>query len=113
MKARIIATGEIKSFYPTRQSGCDGYVDSEGQWYYPSELDFRNEGKPIPTSEYLIGSVWIARNQDGSLVSFFEKPVRYKDHWIGNYFRELRKRGFPQITWLSQPMECEVNIKIK
>lgn len=48
MKARVIATGEIKSFYPTRQSGYDGYVDEQGRWYYPKELDFRNGGEPLP-----------------------------------------------------------------
>lgn len=51
MKARVIATGEIKSFYPTRQSGYDGYVDEQGRWYYPKELDFRDGGEPLPGVE--------------------------------------------------------------
>lgn len=44
MKARIKKTGKIKSFYPTTQSGYAGYVDSDGKFYYPNELAFRNEG---------------------------------------------------------------------
>lgn len=62
MNARVIATGEIKSFYPTRQSGYDGYVDEQGQWYYPKELDFRNGGEPFPGTE---GSKSIRDKIDG------------------------------------------------
>lgn len=58
MQARIKETGEIKCFYPTTQSGYAGYVDKEGKFYYPSELDFRNGGilmtssrEPIRTPE--------------------------------------------------------------
>lgn len=40
--ARIKKTGEIKSFYSTTQSGYQGYVDTDGRFYYPNELDFRN-----------------------------------------------------------------------
>lgn len=72
MKARIIATGEIKVFYPARQSGHDGYVDEQGLWYYPNELDFRNGGVPIPEAEYKVGTIWIAREEDGNLIAFSE-----------------------------------------
>lgn len=119
MKARVIATGEIKSFYPTRQSGYDGYVDSDGRWYYPSELDFRNGGIPIPESEYKIGSVWVAREEDGDLIAFSEKPIRRPGqlpghgYWLGKQFRELKRIAYPQITWQSEPIECEVTIKVK
>ena len=60
MKARVIATGEIKSFYPTRQSGYNGYVDEQGQWYYPHELDFRNGGILLPEKEIVIDTIWLA-----------------------------------------------------
>lgn len=43
--AKIKATGEIKTFYPTRECGYDGYVDTDGKFYYPTELDFRNGGE--------------------------------------------------------------------
>lgn len=42
--ARIKKTGEIKAFYPVRESGYDGYIDARGKFYYPSELDFANNG---------------------------------------------------------------------
>jgi len=44
MNARIKMTGEIKAFYPTTQSGYKGYVDTDGRFYYPEQLDFRNGG---------------------------------------------------------------------
>lgn len=119
MKARVIATGEIKSFYPARQSGYDGYVDEEGQWYYPNELDFRNGGVPIPDTKYKVGSIWVAREEDGNLISFSEKSIRHPGqlpghgYWLGKQFRELKRTAYPQITWRSEPIECEVIIKIK
>ena len=119
MNARVIATGEIKSFYPTRQSGYDGYVDEQGQWYYPNELDFRNGGVAIPETEYNVGSIWVAREEDGTLIAFSEKPTRHlgqlhgHGYWLGKQFRELKRAFYPQISWQSEPMECEVIIKAK
>ena len=119
MKARIIATGEIKVFYPARQSGHDGYVDEQGLWYYPNELDFRNGGVPIPEAEYKVGTIWIAREENGDLIAFSEKPIRCPGqlpghgYWLGKQFRELKRTAYPQITWRSEPIECEVTINIK
>lgn len=42
--ARIKKTGEIKAFYPTTQSGYQGYIDARGKFYYSEELDFANDG---------------------------------------------------------------------
>lgn len=50
MNGRVMKTGEIKSFYPTRECGYDGYVDSDGKFYYPTEIDFRNNGKIVPSA---------------------------------------------------------------
>lgn len=119
MQARVIATGETKSFYPTRQSGHNGYADEQGQWYYPGELDFRNGGIPIPETEYKVGSIWVACEEDGNLIAFSEKPIRCPGqlpghgYWLGKQFRELKRTAYPQITWQSEPIECEVTIRIK
>lgn len=43
MKAIIKKTGQIKSFYPTTQSGYAGYVDGDGRFYYPNELRFYSD----------------------------------------------------------------------
>ena len=52
--ARIKKTGEIRAFYPTTQSGFKGYVDTDGRFYYPEQLDFRNEGRIVgPNGETL------------------------------------------------------------
>ena len=123
MKARVIATGEIKSFYPTRQSGYNGYVDEQGQWYYPHELDFRNEGILLPEKEIVIDTIWLAREEKGMLMAFANEPIRCYGgtgigYWEGDLcnepcFRDLKRTHFPQITWQTGPIECEVTIKVK
>ncbi len=68
MQGKIKATGEMKSLYPTRECGYDGYVDTDGKFYYPSEIDFKKHdfiktpsGKTIKTKkeaiEYMISSL--------------------------------------------------------
>lgn len=49
--ARIKKTGEIKAFFPTTQSGYKGYVDTDGRFYYPEQLDFRNGGELVGGNE--------------------------------------------------------------
>ncbi len=118
MNARVIATGEIKSFYPTKEGIWDGYVDENGQSYHPMELDFSNGGIPLPEKESQTDTVWLARDEDGTLIAFSERPVQTPQHsrqgyWSGKRFRVLNRLAFPQITWLSEPIECYVTIRIK
>lgn len=57
---------------------------------------------------------WVTRDEDGELTLFSAKPSRVKDtlsFWCGDDPRNLNPELYPQITWVSDPLECEVIIK--
>lgn len=62
---------------------------------------------------------WIARDKDGTLWLFDEKPVRSTATWeLGDceeipYFTYLPNDKFPEITWNDEPKEVEIEIKVK
>lgn len=64
-------------------------------------------------------SIWIARDKDGSLYLYEEKPVRIDcgDYWS---FRDLDDNPicceidgylFPELTWDSEPIELVIKEK--
>ena len=60
--------------------------------------------------------IWIARDKDGTLCIFREKPtldVRYWfDHSLGNNgcIAELLKTDFPEVTFENSPREVELKL---
>ena len=67
--------------------------------------------------EYSI-SGWIARDEVGGLTAFSGKPIRKtfsdgKGFWYGEDPRLLDISLFPQITWESEPQECEITLRLK
>lgn len=63
-------------------------------------------------------SVWVARDEDGVLTFFADKPKRenfseYPSVWFGDEPRRLDPSLFPQITWESEPQECEMTLRLK
>ena len=67
--------------------------------------------------EYYI-SGWIARDEDGGLTFFSDKPTRETfSHgmsvWCGEGLSILYTSLFPQITWESEPQECEMTLRLK
>ena len=115
MKARIRKSGEIRNFYPTIENIHEGYVDNDGKFYYPSELNFILSE---PEEEVTIWG-FITRDQDGVLSLFCnsDKPhVDEGDNYWSSYFGSeitLQKELFPSVTWESEPLECTITIKPK
>lgn len=63
-------------------------------------------------------SVWVARDEDGGLAFFSYKPKREtfsdgRSFWLGEESRRLDPSLFPQITWESDPQECEMILRLK
>jgi hypothetical protein len=63
-------------------------------------------------------SGWVVRDEDGDLTVFSDKPIRetFSDgisFWCGEEPRGLDPSLFPQITWESEPQECEMNLRLK
>ena len=61
---------------------------------------------------------WIVRDEDGDLTVFSDKPIRetFSDgisFWCGEEPRGLNPSLFPQITWESEPQECEMALRLK
>lgn len=66
---------------------------------------------------------WVARDQDGYISLFKDKPTRdtfdkgdvpygFWDEANSNHL-ELQITSFPDLTWESDPIECEITIKRK
>ena len=67
--------------------------------------------------EYSI-SGWIARDEVGGLTFFSDKPIREpfpfdRSVWCGEVSSVLALSLFPQITWESEPQECEMTLRLK
>lgn len=63
-------------------------------------------------------SGWVVRDEDGDLTVFSDKPIREKfadgiSFWCGEEPRGLNPTLFPQITWESEPVECEMTLRLK
>lgn len=65
-----------------------------------------------PQSEATI-SGWVCRDKDGTLCLYYNKPMRGKEEWFGNYDRQLPEESFPSLTWQDEPIEVEITIKPK
>lgn len=66
--------------------------------------------------EYSI-SGWVVRDKDGELRVFSNKPIRepfsHSSFWCGEEPIVLNPTLFPQITWKSEPQECEITLRLK
>lgn len=51
--------------------------------------------------EFLENEIYFARDEDGDLYIFFDKPIRENSIWEGGLYRRLNKKLFPFITWES------------
>lgn len=61
---------------------------------------------------------YIARDKDGDLTVFSNRPTRdtFSDgmsFWCGEEPRELNPSNFPQVTYESEPVECEITLRLK
>ena len=56
---------------------------------------------------------WVARESDGYIYMFAEKPKRNKmiGGWSGETLLEFPKDTFPEILWSSEPIEVELTIR--
>lgn len=55
--------------------------------------------------------LWIARDKDGSLYLWRNKPVRQNDEerfMYGGYTGELIQDLYPEVTWENSPQEMEL-----
>ncbi len=62
--------------------------------------------------------LWVARNQDGSLCLYEEKPSLVYDDELRKWYYESNRGSFelydetllPEVTYESSPMEIELNL---
>lgn len=121
MRARVKKTGEIKSFYPTTQSGYDGYVDEDGEWYYPKELDFTLSE---PEEEEVIEG-WVCKDEyeDGFARIHTEEPSpSLEEVALDDFIEVWRSSGnvylisdylFPDLKHTDTPKKVTITIKQK
>lgn len=71
-------------------------------------------GKQEKDTDTVIGG-WVARDGDGRLYLYEDRPLRYnrKSEWVGDTIMELDSGSFPDLTWHSDPVECEMTVKRK
>lgn len=68
--------------------------------------------------------MWVARDKDGELYLFIEKPLRMKVNWVKEVIGSLSNRddysevvryvdkinGFENLTWEDEPVEVSLTI---
>jgi hypothetical protein len=57
--------------------------------------------------------MWIARDLNGGLFLFSEKPRLIRDHhyWCGNNWYKINRNLFPEVTFENSPQEVEIVLK--
>lgn len=103
MKARRKSDGEIIKVEAIV------YNAKNGERYSPSELDFNLDAEDTEIQG------WVARDKNGELYIYSEKPKRTQ--WLrwaeGSAFLPLSHSLFPDLTWDDDPEEVEIIIKRK
>lgn len=57
---------------------------------------------------------WLARDEDGSLYFFNEKPFPCEGVWITTGgMKSVSKDQFPQVTYVDSPIPCEMTLRLK
>lgn len=51
---------------------------------------------------------WVARDADGEIAFFKEKPERSEYLWEAKWLCCIRYEMFPDITWENEPIEVEI-----
>lgn len=55
--------------------------------------------------------LWIARDKDGTLIMFHEKPIRCGDYWgtsDNNEVFTITEGLFPNLKWEDEPIEVSL-----
>lgn len=55
--------------------------------------------------------MWVARDKDGTLIMFHEKPIRRIDYWgpsDDNEVFTITEGLFPNLKWEDEPLEVEL-----
>lgn len=67
-------------------------------------------GKQEKDAEDTVISGWVARDEDGQIYLYEDKPVQCSDEWAGRLHPEF---DFQKLRWPSDPIEVELTIKRK
>lgn len=93
--------------------------------YTIGKQETKQETKPFGISEQLnaedtVIQGWLVRDKDGTLNLFYgsDKPIKrgQDEYWsvvAGAVFEYLPREMFPDLIWESDPIEVEIQIKIK
>ena len=84
--------------YDIQQAYSDGYTACE---------------QSMTDSEATVTQGWVARDNNGELYIYSEKPKRMQClFWTqGNTFLPISPELFPSLTWSDEPIEVEITIK--
>ena len=121
MKARIIATGEIINVRKVITNiGDELYEPLRLEWsnvkFKASDLDF------LPEKETAVMEGFVARDQEGYISLFPDKPERDMYDWndvtygfwdeANGHHIELSTAFFPSVTWDSEPKKVKIEITL-
>lgn len=56
---------------------------------------------------------WVARDKDGSLYAYEDKPILCHIEWIGLLLSSMENSFFPDLTWEDEPLEVMLTPVIK
>lgn len=120
MKTRIINTGEIVDVVDYNDSKVTVYRNDETEFLAQNEYS-RDEVEFLPdTPEEVTIEGWVARDEDGFINLYNEKPIRdYADRsdvtygfWddADGHHLELPTTSFSSVTWNTEPQKVRITI---
>lgn len=58
----------------------------------------------------MIMKLWIARDEEGFIAIYQEKPVYRHGEWYGGLYIFLKKEIYPEVTFENSPQEVELKL---
>lgn len=114
MKARRKSDGKVIEVTERTSWNGEKIYTADGTFYRKHELDFSVDETKEAEGEVISG--WVARDNNGKLYIYSDKPERYNKglRWVVGYaFLPLSSDSFPDLTWESDPLPVEIIIKRK
>lgn len=95
----------------TYEAGRNGALFEFGENIFKAGVEYADR-HPAKRQTATIDA-WVARDKDGRIFIYENKPYREEDLWDGSYYIELPKNDFQEVTFENSPKKVKVTIELE